>query len=184
MSDATTVLNNPYVDELRLQRDDILARLLGISQLEYENDLYTHHDGSVWTYFGEMDGKQSTEESARFWVWVETGLQSEIIHNGLVFDHSLNPLTGIPIEMGDERDDEDEEEIDASSNQKPRYDRAMGDLPDYVWTIATRRHWEVEAINAANDASYGSESAIAQYREAQSHMPGKRPKPLSPEDFW
>jgi hypothetical protein len=182
MSDATTVLNNPYVDELRLQRDDILARLLGISQLEYENDLYTHHDGSMWTYFGEMDGKQSTEESARFWVWVETGLQSEIIHDGLVFDHSLNPLTGIPIEMGDERDDEDEEEIDAPDNQRPRYDRATADLPDYVWKIASRRYWETEVINAANDASYGSESAIARYREAQSHMPGKRPKPYDPNE--
>jgi hypothetical protein len=174
MSDATTVLNNPYADEPRLQRADILSRFQGISQLEYEDDLYTHHDGSVWTYLGDLDGKKSTRESAHFWVWVETGLQSEISNDGIAFEHSLNPLTGIPVEMGDE--------VGAPEGKRPRCDQAFEDIPSYVGVVRERRHWEIEAINAANDASDGSESAIARYRAAQRQMPGKRPKSYNPDE--
>jgi hypothetical protein len=177
MSDTTTVLHPPYADEPRLQRDDILARLLGISQLEYENDFYTHHDGSVWDYFGEIDLKQSTDESARFWVWVQSdaGLQGEIDEDGIVFDHSLNATYGTPIEMGDEIG-----ELDA---QQPRYNRAYAELPAYVWVIKDRREWRDKSIQAADDASYGYAGAIERYNEAQQQLPGKRPQPSQPVEL-
>lgn len=174
MSDTTTVLNYPYADEPRLQRDDILVRLFGISQLAYEDDLYTHYDGSLWDYFGEIDLKRSTDESAKFWVWVQSGagLQGEIEDDFIILDHSLSCTYGVPIEMGDE--------IGAPDDQCPRYDRAHDELPGYVRAVAARRGWRDQEINAANDVGMGYDSALPRYREAQANLPGKRPKPTSP----
>jgi hypothetical protein len=172
-----TAVNHPYTGEPRFQREDILVRLLGISQLEYEDDLYTHHEGGVWDYFGEIDLKQSTDESAKFWVWVQSGagLQGEIEEDGLVFEHSLNVTYGIPIVMGDE--------IGAPDDKCPRYDRAYTELPDYVWVVAARRGWRDQSINAANDVGMGYDSALPRFQAAQRNLPGKRPKPLPPPKY-
>jgi hypothetical protein len=92
------------LQDSRLSRADITQRLDGIAALNHPSDRYRHHDGSIWNGYGELDlGAQNAEPAATsFWTWIIIERHRLFQEANYALVHSLDPVTGLPMEQTEE----------------------------------------------------------------------------------
>jgi hypothetical protein len=122
-----------YLNDPRISRQDIEARLNAIAALNAPWERYTHHDGSVWTGYGLLDEAQMMPEDLEtFWHVIigEADFWYEAYQ--IDFGHGYHPVYGTCLCTGKAElasacviRDRNRERAAFLQSQEP---------PDYAWT--------------------------------------------------
>jgi hypothetical protein len=118
------------LQDSRLSRADITQRLDGIAALNHPSDRYRHHDGSIWNGYGELDlGTENAEPAAiSFWIWIIMGRYRLFQEANYALVHSLDPVTGLPMEQAEEY----------FTHQKARFQAAIAQPIAAAYIVADR----------------------------------------------